>query len=217
MEEKTMTDLNYDPAHQTIGYIVRHGELNIDSRWDGWGRYVLSPEGRQAAERAGQWLCYEKIGRIIASDLPRTYQTAEIIMGMTHVACPYLATDPNLRSWNIGEFTGKEKTPERRAQLQHYRDNPNEIVPGGESWNSLFQRVQVAFQYLCTPYDGKITVLVSHNSVLKALIGLDERGDIIEDGGIVRVDMDEKGDLQFVAVLGATPLDKKVGIDSSCG
>src|SRR5271167_525963 len=132
MEKKKMTDINPTPDRTCLGYICRHGELNLEHRWDGWGAYRLSPEGRQAAEKAGQWLSFERIGRMIASDLPRTLQTAEIIMDCISVDCQYLATDPNLRAWAIGDFTGKEKTPERKAQLQHYRDNPDEMVPGGE-------------------------------------------------------------------------------------
>jgi len=215
--DSSMNPINPTPDRDCIGYLVRHGELNIDHRWDSWGPYVLSPEGREAAEKAGQWLSYEKIGRFITSDLPRCVQSAEIIMNMVDASCQYLATDPNLRAWNLGEFTGKEKTPERKEKLQYYRDHPDEPVPGGESWNNLHERVQVAFQYLCTPYDGKLTVIVTHNSVLKALLCLDEKGDLVEDGGIVRVDMTEKGELEFVAVLGATSLDKKVDTGSSCG
>lgn len=212
--------MNMDPAHTLLGYIIRHGELNIKSKWDGWGSFVLSPEGRQAAEKAAQWLSFERIGRVVASDLPRTLQTAEILMERVNSACPYLATDPNLRAWAIGDFTGKEKTEERKTQLQHYRDNPDEIIPGGESWNQLFERVKIIFQYLCSPYEALPTAIVTHNSVIKALMGLDEKGNIVDEGGIIAAYMDAKGDVDFEVVLGATDLDKNSGLavnDSNCG
>lgn len=209
-----MQEINPTPDRETIGYLVRHGELNITNRWDSWGNFVLSPEGVQAAEKAGQWLSFHRVGRVIASDLPRTYESADIIMRCIDVACPFLATDPNLRSWNLGIFTGKEKTPERKAELQHFRDHPDETVPDGESWNNLHERVQVAKQYLCTPYKGLPTVIVTHNSVIKALLDIDDKGDLIEDGGIIRVDMDASGELCYTAVLGAV---EDSELEGTCG
>lgn len=208
--------LNADPSQTLLGWLVRHGELNIGNKWDGWGNFVLSPEGRQSAEKAGQWLSFQPIGRIVASDLPRTAQTAEIIMECVDVRCPYLAFDPNLRAWAIGDFTGKEKTPERKEQFKYYRDHPDEPIPGGESFNQMKDRVKVAFQYLCSPYCALPTVIMTHNSVLKALLDLDEAGDLVEPGGVVAVYMDEKGDIDFEVVLGATDLDKQAGLEASC-
>lgn len=212
-----MHPVNPTPDRETVGYICRHGELNIKNRWDGWGSFVLSEEGRESAEKAGQWLAFERTGRLIASDLPRTLQTAEIIMQAIDVSCPFLATDPNLRAWALGDFSGKVKTPELKAELQHYRDNPDEMVPSGESWNQFCERVKVALQYLCTPYNALPTIIVTHNSVLKALLGFDEKGDIVDPGGIVRVDMLPSGELDFVAVLGETAEGEAAGLESSCG
>lgn len=209
--------LNLDPSQTLLGWLVRHGELNIGNKWDGWGNFVLSDEGRQSAEKAAQWLSFQPIGRVVASDLPRTLQTAEIILSGTDVRCPYLATDPNLRAWAIGDFTGKEKTDERKEDFQQYRSNPDRTIPGGESFNQLFERVKIAFQYLCSPYCALPTVIVTHNSVLKALLDLDEKGDLVEPGGIVAVHMNEKGECNFEVVMGATDLDQAAGLEASCG
>jgi broad specificity phosphatase PhoE len=213
-----MSDINMDPSRELVMLWVRHGELNIQNRWDGWGNFVLSPEGRQSAEKAGQWLAYQKVGRIISSDLPRAYQTAEIIMNEVNAACPFLATDPNLRAWFLGdEFTGKEKTPERKARLQYFRANPDVPIPGGESWNQGVDRVKVIFQYACSPYESLPTVAVIHNSVIKMAMGLDEKGDIVEPGGIIGVYLDPQGEFEFEVLMGATKMDSNVIADASCG
>lgn len=212
-----MTPITFDPSRTLLGYLVRHGELNIDHKWDGWGNFVLSSEGRESAEKAGEWLSFSRIGRIIASDLPRTLQTAEIIMQHIQPACPYLATDPNLRAWAIGDFTGKEKTPERKEAFQYYRDHPDECVPGGESFNMMQARVACVFQYMCSPYNALPTVIVTHNSVLKGILGLDEKGDVVHPGGIIAVYLDEKGEFSFEVVLGSTEFDDEIASDSSCG
>jgi broad specificity phosphatase PhoE len=211
-----MFPVNLDPSRELIGYLVRHGELNIKGKWDGWGNFVLSPEGRESAEKAGQWLSFMGIGRIITSDLPRALQTADIISGCCETACPFIATDPNLRAWAIGDFTGKDKTDERKAEFQHYRDNPNEPIPNGESFNQMCERVKIIFQYLCSPYKALPTVIVCHNSVLKGLMGIDEKGNLIEPGGIIAVYIDDKSNFDFDIVMGATSDDVEASLDSSC-
>ena len=211
--------LKLDPSCELVGYLVRHGELNITKKWDGWGNFVLSQEGKDSVEKSGEWLAFQRIGRLIASDLPRTLQSAEIIMNCCECACPYLATDPNLRAWNIGIFTGKEKTDERKEEFQHYRDNPDEAIPEGESFNSFRDRVNVAFQYLCSPYNALPTVIVTHNSVLKGLMDIDEKGDLVDPGGVVAVYLDAQGEFQFEVVMGATKMDGAAGLatEASCG
>lgn len=196
--------LNLNPNHELIGYLVRHGELKNMQIWDSWGDYDLSEEGRQSAEKAAQWLSFEKIGRVISSDLPRTIQTAEIIMTACDVACPMLSCDPNLRPWMVGdEFTGKEKTPERVASFKKYIVDPTLVIPGGESRNQLNLRIQVIWQYLATPYDAKPSIIAIHNSVIKSLMGLDDIADAVAPGGVIAVYMDEKGEISFEVVLGA--------------
>ena len=210
---------NLNPERELIGFLIRHGELNIDNKWDGWGAFVLSDKGRESAEKAAQWLGFDKIGRVIASDLPRTMQTAEYIMNDCDVSCPYLGSDPNLRAWAIGDFTGKEKTDERKKEFQHYRDNPDVPIPGGESFDQFCERVKVVYQYLSTPYNQLPSVLVIHNSVLKALMGLDEKGDVVLPGGIVAVYIDSKGECSFEIEMGGAEdaPDASFGCMSSCG
>lgn len=194
---------NLDPAHQCIGYLVRHGELKNMHIWDGWGDYELSEKGREQAEAAARWLSYERIGRVISSDVPRTMQTAQYLMDTGAVSCPFMGTDPNLRPWMVAGFTGKEKTPERIAEFEQYVKNPARPIPDGESRNQLHDRVQVVFQYLATPYNCLPTAVFIHNSVIKSLMCLDDIRDAVAPGGIVGVYMDEKGTMSFEVLLGA--------------
>ena len=193
---------NLDPTRETIGFLIRHGELKNMKIWDSWGNYELSEEGKQQAEAAARWLSFEKIGRVVSSDVPRTMQTAQYLMDSGAVECPFMTTDPNLRPWYVPGFQGKEKTPERIAEFRKYIDNPDLVIPDGESRNQLRDRVQVIFQYLCTPYKCLPTACFIHNSVLKSLMGIDDIADAVEPGGIVRVTMDEKGEIFFDVVLG---------------
>jgi len=172
------------------------------SVWDSWGTLGLSEEGRQQAAAAAQWLSFEHIGRVICSDVPRSIESAQFLLDIGCVLCPYLGSDPNLRPWYVSDFSGKEKSPENLAKFKPYADDPSLQIPGGESRNQLRDRVQVAWQYLTTPYKGLPTVLYVHNSVIKCLMGLEEIKDAVSPGGVVAVYMDERGDVSFRIVLG---------------
>lgn len=193
---------NMDPSRETLGYLVRHGELTDMSCWDGWGNLDLSEEGRQQAEAAARWLSFEQIGRVISSDVPRSLHTAEFLMDTGAVACPFLMHEPNLRPWMVAGFTGKEKTPERLAEFKKYIENPDLVIPDGESHNQFELRVQVLFQYLASPYNALPTAFFVHNSVIKAVMGIPNVKEACSPGGIVKVTLDEKGEMYFDVVLG---------------
>ena len=194
---------NMNPAREKIGYIVRHGELNDMSVWDGWSDMGLSDDGRQQAEAVARWLSFEKIGRVVASDLPRTVETAQFIMDGCDIACPFLMTDPTLRPRLVAAFAGLEKTPERLAEFQKYIDNPDLQIPDGESGNQLNTRIQAVWTYLSTPYDAKPSVIVIHNSVIKSLLGIDSVKHAVAPGGLIAVFMTPDGCFDFEVVLGA--------------
>src|ERR1035437_8603105 len=118
--------MNMNPSCTLLGWMLRHGELNVENIWDGWGNYDLSAEGVESAEKAAQWLSFERIGRVVASDVPRTLHTATIIMERCNVACPFLATDPNLRPLMVAGFTGEKKTPELLKAFEYYLTHRSE-------------------------------------------------------------------------------------------
>lgn len=195
--------LNMDPSRELIGYLVRHGALNNMSVWDGWSDMGLSEEGEQQAEKVAQWLSFDRIGRVISSDVPRTIQTAQRIMDSCDVACPFMMTDPNLRPRMVAAFTGLEKTPARMAEFKQYIDNPDLEIPDGESGNQLNWRIQVVWTYLATPYKALPSVIVIHNSVIKSLLGMDSVKHAVAPGGLIAVYMTPDGLFDFEVVLGA--------------
>ena len=195
---------NMDPSLELIGYLIRHGELTNMHVWDGWSGMELSEEGKRQAEAAARWLSFERIGRVISSDVPRTISTAQYLMETGAVECPFMGCDPNLRPWMVADFTGKEKTPERIAEFKKYIDDPSLVIPGGESHDQLNDRVQVVFQYLATPYNKLPTALFMHNSVIKCILGLHDVKDAVDPGGVIAAYMDPKGAISFRVVLGET-------------
>jgi broad specificity phosphatase PhoE len=201
---------NMDPSKSLIGWLIRHGELKRMDIWDSWGNYELSAEGHEQAAAAARWLSFEKIGRVVSSDVPRTMQTAQYLMDSGAVECPYMMCDPNLRPWNVADFTGKTKTPERIAEFKKYVEDPSLVIPDGESRNQLHERIQVIWQYMMAPYEALPTACFIHNSVIKSLMGIDDIKDAVSPGGVIAVWMDAKGDVSFQIVLGEPTLEKGV-------
>ena len=206
-----------NPWTPPIAYIVRHGEtdLNAQNCFRGWENPALNDSGMEAAAQIANYLSYERLGRIVSSDLDRAMQTALVIQQAGSVECPYISPDFNLRPWGIAAFAGCEKTPAMEKKLQCFIENPDERIPDGESLNEFRTRQDVIFQYIASSYEGLPTVIVTHTSNLTHLSevvdqqnGLDpsrdpEVHDIVEPGGIVAVYMDASGKMMLQPRLGA--------------
>lgn len=206
------TDYTPTPWQPPIGYFVRHGEteLNAGDCYRGWLNIPLDENGQEQAQAVAQFFSYEAIGRIVSSDLDRAMQTANTVMQCGCVECPYLSPDFNLRPWNIGGFSGKEKTAEVKKKLQRYIDNPDLRVPDGESLNEFRQRNEVILEYFSVPFNGKPTIVVAHTSNLVALHNClnkdenqgEEAVDLVEPGGVVAVYQQPDGTLFLLPRMG---------------
>jgi broad specificity phosphatase PhoE len=202
-----------NPYAQPMAYLIRHGEtdLNAANCFRGWENPPLNESGMEAANQIASYLSYERIGRVVSSDLDRALQTAEAIMGAGNVVCPYVSPDFNLRPWGIAAFAGKEKTPENQKRLERYIKHPDLRIPDGESLNEFRNRQDTLLQYIANPYEGLPTVIVTHTSNLTHLAEtIEDEGemdpevnDIVEPGGIVAVYLDTNGKMQLQPRLGA--------------
>lgn len=205
----------WSPSYQQpIAYIVRHGETehNAENLFRGWDNPPLNEDGIRACEHIANFFSYERIGRVVCSDLDRAVMTAQAIMDCGCVDCPYLSPDFNLRPWGIAAFAGKEKTPENLKKLDYYVRHPDIKIPDGESLNDFKNRNQDSFMhYLSVPYNNRPTVVVAHTSNLTSLHGMiyghegDMPGvdDIVEPGGVVAVHMDDQGRMKMETRMGA--------------
>lgn len=212
-----------NPWTPPVAYIVRHGEteLNAANCFRGWENPALNEAGLIAGEAIANFFSYERVGRVICSDLDRAVQTADFIMGSGAALCPYASPDFNLRPWGIAAFAGCEKTPALQKKLDYYIQHPDVKIPDGESLSDFQNRQDAMLQYIACPYEGLPTVIVTHTSNLTYLAekvdrdnGLEpsrdpEVHDIVEPGGIVAVYMDEQGRMKLHPRLGAIEAEKE--------
>jgi len=149
---------------------VRHAETdaNADGVWQGHGDHVLSARGEEQARALGGRLAGKEFDVVLASDLARTLQTAELA-GLD--ATP----DPAWREIDIGRWQGltraevHELFPEESAAL---RDGRPVRMGGGESWDDFSARVAAALRDLVARIPaGSRVLVVTHGGSVHSVLG----------------------------------------------
>ncbi|MGN0919874.1 MAG: histidine phosphatase family protein [Alphaproteobacteria bacterium] len=142
-------------------YFVRHGQTdwNVERRTQGQLDIPLNETGKKEAMECGKKLNSVKIDRIIASDLSRAKETANIINGFLSLPISY---DSRLRELNFGDLQGvvvKDISNESWDLLNH---NPHKIH--AESLAEVYKRVKSFFDELDTKEN---TLIVTHGGVIR--------------------------------------------------
>jgi len=144
--------------------VIRHGatKLNNDSdeKFRGWADIPLSDEGKAQATATGKSLKGAGIHGIITSDLGRTKETANLVS--KEIGAPVLEATKGLRPWHLGDLTGQPVKPNLPA-LQAYIKNPEQVVPGGESFNDFKKRMVDEVLKIQKKYPKDKIAIVTHH------------------------------------------------------
>ena len=145
----------------TTIFLVRHGETvdNAAQIMQGQTQGELNEQGRSQARQVAEWLSAEPVDAVVASDLHRAVETAEII------AAPHglpVMTTPLLRERDWGSFTGRY-IPDLKGEVW-----PDDI----ESEEALLLRARTFLLYLTTTYPDKRVVAVGHGIINKAVLAV---------------------------------------------
>ncbi len=151
-----------------IVHCVRHGEseFNSEGRVQGHLDVPLSELGRRQAAAVATALAAEPSEIIFASPLRRARETADIIAQRLGLV---IETDPRLKEINVGIFQGKRRDelpqlyPEEFARWK--RDEPDFIIPGGESRKELERRGLEAFEAIRRS-SRREAIVVAHGRLL---------------------------------------------------
>ena len=150
-----------DVTTETTILLVRHGETVDNARqiMQGQTQGELNERGREQARQVAERLAKEHVDAVIASDLLRAIQTAEIIA--TPHSLPVVST-LLLRERDWGGFTGRY-IPELRGEVW-----PDDI----ESEEALLERARQVLIYITATYPGKRVVAVGHGIINKAIMAV---------------------------------------------
>ena len=146
---------------ETVIYLVRHGETvdNALQIMQGQTHGCLNEKGREQARMVAKRLAGEAFDAVVASDLRRAVQTAEIIAAPHDL--PVVST-PLLRERDWGGFTGRF-IPDLKGEVW-----PDDI----ETEEALLSRARTFIIYITTTYPGKRVVAVGHGIINKAILAV---------------------------------------------
>lgn len=146
---------------ETTIILVRHGETVDNARqiMQGQTQGELNDKGRDQARQVAERLACEQLDAVVASDLHRAIQTAEIIAALHGMT---VQTTPLLRERDWGGFTGRF-IPELKGEVW-----PEDI----ESEEALLERARHFLIYITATYPGKRVVAVGHGIINKAILAV---------------------------------------------
>lgn len=154
-------------------YIVRHGETewNAQGRIQGHSDIPLSDNGRAQAQCVARRLSGIPFSVAYASDLSRTHETAQIILGDTATD---LHTTPQLREYSKGVFEGltvDEYARQYPDQYQASLQNDLDFAPtGGETIRETSIRMARFVDETLQNHQDETTLVVGHGGSLRSLI-----------------------------------------------
>lgn len=160
-------------TNTTTFIVVRHGETewNKIERQQGQLNSNLSELGIKQANAMAEGLKALPIDIFLSSDLGRAIETATIISKAINKA---FETDARLRERHLGIMQGltkqqfSEQYPDEAVKFM--ADNPDYVLPAGESIRQRHTRNMACFEDLAGKYPGKHILVVAHGGVLMSLI-----------------------------------------------
>jgi broad specificity phosphatase PhoE len=145
--------------------IVRHGQStwNADGRWQGQADPPLSALGAAQAQAAADVL--PDVDLVVASDLARARQTAEIIATARQLGAVRL--DERLRERNSGDWTGFTRE-EIELAWPGWLD-AGRLPENFEQWERVAERVTEAVGVIRDAVPGGTILVVAHGGVVRSL------------------------------------------------
>lgn len=161
------------PTTATTFYIVRHGQTlwNVARKIQGHTDNPLTEIGTEQAKLLAKELEHIHFDAIVSSDFIRAKQTAEIIASEKNIS---LILSAQLRERNMGTFEGKYlKTKKDYLDLSRWfakTNNTKRRKIGVENDDEVMDRLLTFFRETAMQYQGKTLLLVTHGSLMKALL-----------------------------------------------
>lgn len=153
--------------------LLRHGqtELSVERRYSGRGNPALTELGRRQAEAAAAYLGGRGgIAAVISSPLRRAYDTALLAGRALGVE---VTVDDDLIETDFGDWEGLTfgeagaAHPELHAR---WLGDTSVVPPGGESFDTVHDRVRRARGRIIAQYGGATVLVVTHVTPIKTLL-----------------------------------------------
>jgi len=199
-----------------VAFFIRHGETELNNPSDGETEKFrgdldvpLNKDGEAQAAQIPDYLRGYRLSALFHSGMHRTAQTVQPLAENKGIESKKIE---DMNSLDTGDFSGLPKTEENRNKLKWYRENPEEVIPGGESVQHFRDRVDPVIMNVVKIGEqaGSPSAACVHGSVMREISRLfSESYDSlkVEPGGIVGIFRDTQGNYL------AEPLVKEAGED----
>ncbi|HEX3808573.1 MAG TPA: histidine phosphatase family protein [Rhizomicrobium sp.] len=158
-------------------YLMRHGHVDYFSRQTiesgSIHNVVLTPRGRKQAQAAGKAFAHVTLDRAICSGLPRTRETAELVLSFQERA-PALAIDPDLVEIHGGKLPTVRSRDDVITLMNGYFARAHEPgatnLEGGEVFEAAQARAVSAIERLLAEDDWHTSLVVAHEGINRLLL-----------------------------------------------
>lgn len=153
--------------------LLRHGQtdLSVERRYSGRGNPALTDLGWRQADAAARYLAQRGgIAAVISSPLQRCYDTATTAAKALGLD---VSVDDDLVETDFGAWEGLtfSEVAERDPELhRRWLRDTSTTPPGGESFDSVHQRVVRARDRIVEEHGGTTVLVVSHVTPIKMLL-----------------------------------------------
>ncbi len=161
-------------------YLMRHAHVDyFDPKLNekgGTTEVHLTPFGRGQAEAARDALCQIEFQRAICSGLPRTQQTAEIVLQGLTAGAPPLEHEPAFREIEAG-LPGLHSLSRsdlaRRMHTEFHRANEPgaRMMDEGERFEDAYQRSSKALEAKLSEPGWHTMLVVAHEGINRLMLG----------------------------------------------
>lgn len=193
---------------------MRHGDVSYFDKASNptlsAAEVSLNAEGRLQAQAAARLLSDVDIDHVVTSTLPRTIQTAQIVLGDRTLQ---IEKQSALREIEAGSMRGVTPS-EAQDEFAHAFTRPltrESCFLRGETFGSLFERVLPCFEQLLSQKHWKNLLLVAHGGVNRVILshalrsGLDSFAALEQDQACINIiDVDDNGRM-IVRLANFTP------------
>lgn len=174
-QSQTLVGWDGDLGTPSTFVLLRHGETDhtVSKRFSGFGGDdpALSPEGeRQALAVADRLVRDGGVDFIVSSPMRRARQTADLVGSALGLEVREV---DGVRECAFGEWEGMTFAEVRARwprELAAWLGDPALAPPGGESFDDVRRRVQVARDQLIARHPGRTVLVVTHVTPIKLLV-----------------------------------------------
>jgi probable phosphoglycerate mutase len=159
------------PARRRI-YLLRHGDVTY---FDEQGRphrpdtVPLNDDGRRQAEAVARELAGARIDRVLASDLPRSVETAALVTAGRGLAVETFADLREVRPGRLADLAGADIEQVFLGAFGQGLSAESRFL-GGETFGSLVARVTACFQKLLADPGWRSVLIVAHGGVNRVML-----------------------------------------------